>query len=133
MAGIDTIEHMTMIEEDTLEMMKTYDKWYVPTLSAGYLVVENANIEGYYPSIVAKKALELGSCMKETFKKALNKGIKIALGSDAGVYEHGNNWKEFAYYVENGMKNYEAIKCGTINAAKLLKMSDKIGSLEIGK
>jgi imidazolonepropionase-like amidohydrolase len=105
----------------------------VPTITAGKSVADSAKIPGYYPAIVTPKALEVGPLIQNTFGKAYKAGVKIAFGTDAGVYKHGANWLEFGYMIEAGMPPMEAIKSATINAADLLGEKDKLGSIEAGK
>jgi imidazolonepropionase-like amidohydrolase len=83
--------------------------------------------------MVAKKALDIGPRIQNTFANAYKAGVKIAFGTDAGVYAHGNNWLEFKYMTEAGMPILEAIKTATVNAADLLGASSQLGSIEAGK
>lgn len=83
--------------------------------------------------MVAKKAVEIGPKIQSTFAKAYKAGVRIAFGTDAGVYQHGKNWKEFTYMIEAGMTAMDAIKAATISAADLLGIKDKTGSIETGK
>ena len=132
-AGIKTIEHGTLMSEETMELMKEYDAYYVPTITAGKSVAELAEIEGYYPEVVVPKAKAIGPKIQDTFGKAYKKGVNIAFGTDAGVFVHGNNGKEFGYMVEAGMKPMESIISATVTPAKLLKVYDKYGSISEGK
>jgi imidazolonepropionase-like amidohydrolase len=132
-AGVSSIEHGTMMDDECIELFKKYGTWYVPTITAGQSVADSAKIPGYYPDVVAKKAIEIGPQLKNTFAKAYKAGVKIAFGTDAAVYKHGQNWKEFGYMIEAGMKPMDAIKAATINAADLLGMKDQLGSIEAGK
>jgi imidazolonepropionase-like amidohydrolase len=133
LAGITTIEHGTKMTEEVMDLMKQKGTYYVPTITAGRFVGEQAKVPGYYHPLVVPKALEIGPQIQETFKKAYKRGVKIAFGTDAGVYPHGENGKEFAYMVESGMPAMEAIKSATVVPASILGMSDKIGTLEPGK
>jgi imidazolonepropionase-like amidohydrolase len=132
-AGITTIEHGTLMTEEVMELMKQKGTFYVPTLSAGKFVAEQAKVQGYYHPLVVPKALAIGPQLQETFGKAYKKGVKIAFGTDAGVFPHGDNGKEFTYMVEAGMPAMEAIKSATVTNAGILGMSDKIGTIETGK
>jgi len=105
----------------------------VPTLTAGAAVADSAKIPGYYPALVTPKALEIGPQIKATLAKAYKAGVKIAFGTDAGVYKHGMNWLEFGLMNEAGMPIMETIKAATIYAADLLGEKDKLGSIEAGK
>ncbi len=132
-AGANSIEHGTLMDDEAIELFKKYGTWYVPTLTAGQSVADSAKIRGYYPPMVVSKALEIGPQLKSTFAKAYKAGVKIAFGTDAGVYKHGLNWLEFTYMIEAGMPALEAIKSATISAAELLGEKDKLGSIEKGK
>jgi imidazolonepropionase-like amidohydrolase len=133
MAGITTIEHGTKMTDEVMELMKQKGTFYVPTISAGKFVAEKAKEPGYYHPLVVPKALEIGPQIQQTFSAAYKKGVKIAFGTDAGVFPHGDNGKEFGYMVEAGMPAMETIKSATIVAAGVLGMSDKIGTIENGK
>ncbi|HMJ46612.1 MAG TPA: amidohydrolase family protein [Ferruginibacter sp.] len=132
-AGITSIEHGTFMDDEAIELFKKYGTWYVPTIIAGRSTADSAKIPGYYSDIVTPKALTVGPHIQATFTKAYKAGVKIAFGTDAGVFMHGKNWKEFVYMVEGGMPPLEAIRCATLNAAELLGVSDIFGTLEIGK
>lgn len=132
-AGVRTIEHGTLMDEETRELMKEYGTWLVPTLTAGKSVADSAKIPGYFPPVVLPKATSIGPEMENMFRKAYQGGVKIAFGTDAGVFAHGKNAKEFGYMVEAGMAPMEAIKSATMQAARVLEMDQEIGSLETGK
>jgi imidazolonepropionase-like amidohydrolase len=132
-AGITTIEHGTKMTEEVMELMIKKGTYYVPTISAGRFVAEKAKEPGYYHPLVVPKALEIGPQIQQTFAKAYKKGVKIAFGTDAGVFPHGDNGKEFTYMVEAGMPALEAIKSATVVAAGVLGMTEKIGTIEAGK
>jgi imidazolonepropionase-like amidohydrolase len=130
--GVKTIEHGTLMSEETMELMKKYNAYLVPTITAGKSVEAKAKIKGFFPKIIVPKALAIGPKIQDTFHKAYKKGVKIAFGTDAGVFNHGLNGKEFGYMVEAGMPAIEALQSATITNADLLEMSDKIGSVEKG-
>ncbi|MBL7724262.1 MAG: amidohydrolase family protein [Chitinophagaceae bacterium] len=132
-AGVNSIEHGTFMDDETIELFKKHGAWYVPTITAGKAVGDSAKIPGYYPPVVVPKALETGPQIQKTFAKAYKAGVKIAFGTDAGVYKHGMNWLEFGYMIEAGMTPMDAIKSATISAADLLGEKDKLGSIEVGK
>ena len=94
---------------------------------------DSAKMPGYYPPVVAKKALEIGPKIQNTFSKAYKAGVKIAFGTDAGVFKHGKNWKEFVYMTEAGMPMIEAIQAATWNAADLMGTQAILGSIEKNK
>lgn len=132
-AGITTIEHGTFMDDETIELFKKYGTYYVPTIIAGKTVADSAKVPGYYHPLVIPKAIETGKQIQATFAKAYKAGVKIAFGTDAGVFLHGKNAKEFEYMVEAGMPAMQAIKCATIIPAEILGMKDQLGSLETGK
>jgi imidazolonepropionase-like amidohydrolase len=133
LAGITTIEHGTRMTEEVMDLMKQKGTYYVPTITAGKAVAENAKIQGFYHPLVVPKALELGPAIQETFRKAYKRGVKIAFGTDAGVFPHGQNAKEFGFMVEVGMPPMEALKSATVTNAGILGISDQVGTLESGK
>jgi imidazolonepropionase-like amidohydrolase len=130
LGGIKTIEHGTFMSEETMELMKKFDAYLVPTITAGKEVALKAEIEGFFPEIVVPKAKEVGPQIQSTFAKAYKKGVKIAFGTDAGVFEHGKNAKEFGYMVEAGMPALAAIQSATITNAMLLGVSNEIGQIK---
>jgi len=132
-AGVASIEHGTLMDEETIALMKKKGTYLVPTIMAGKSVTDSAKIKDYYPDMVTPKALEIGPKIQASFGRAYAAGVKIAFGTDAGVYKHGMNGLEFKYMVEAGMPPIETIMAATINAADLLGESDKIGSIEPGK
>jgi imidazolonepropionase-like amidohydrolase len=132
-AGISSVEHGTYMDDEAIELFKKHGTYYVPTITAGKSVADSAKMAGYYPDLVTPKALAVGPKIQSTFGKAYKAGVKIAFGTDAGVFKHGKNWMEFQYMIEAGMPPMEAIKAATINAADLLGMKDQLGSVEAGK
>lgn len=130
-AGVTTIEHGSYMNEETMQLMKEYGTYLVPTITAGMSVADSAKIEGYFPDIVKPKALAVGPQIQNTFAKAYKFGVNIAFGTDAGVFKHGKNAKEFELMVEVGMPPMEAIKSATSVNAALLE-NDKIGALDEG-
>ena len=117
LAGITTIEHGTLMTDEIMGLMKEKDTYYVPTITAGKYVAEKAAIKGFYPALVVPKALAIGPKIQKTFGEAYKKGVPIAFGTDAGVFPHGENGKEFGYMVEAGMPPMKAIISATsVNA-----------------
>ncbi|MEY2636788.1 MAG: hypothetical protein RLZZ197_1264 [Bacteroidota bacterium] len=133
LGGVSSIEHGTFMDEEVMELMKKMGTYYVPTVIAGRSVADSSKIPNYYPEMVAKKAAAIGPIIQGTFGKAYKSGVKIAFGTDAGVFGHGKNGYEFILMNEAGMPVLEAIKSATVNAADLLGQSDLIGSIEAGK
>ena len=132
LGGIKTIEHGTYMSEESMDLMKKYDTYLVPTLTAGKEVEKNAEISGFYPEIVVPKAREIGPKIQATFSKAYKKGVKIAFGTDAGVFHHGSNAKEFSYMVNGGMSPIEAIQAATTTNAFLLGIDTEVGQIKEG-
>jgi len=132
LGGIKTIEHGTLMSEGTMDLMVKHNTFLVPTITAGKEVTENAKKPGYFPDVVAKKASEIGPKIQATFQLAYKKGVPIAFGTDAAVFPHGENAREFVYMVEAGMPVVEAIKSATITNAELLGMGDNLGQLKAG-
>ncbi|MCP9198564.1 amidohydrolase family protein [Gramella sp. GC03-9] len=131
-AGVKTIEHGTLMSEETMELMKEFDAYLVPTITAGKEVTQNAEIEGYYPELVVPKAKEIGPKIQNTFATAYKKGVPIVFGTDAGVFKHGENAREFVYMTEAGMPAMKAIQSATIEPAKILKMESESGQIAGG-
>ena len=133
LGGVDSIEHGTFMSDADLKLMKEHGTWYVPTIIAGKYVEEKANVPGYYPPQVAAKAKQVGPLIQATAARAYKAGVRIAFGTDAAVYRHGQNAKEFVYMVEAGMPPMYALQAATTHAAALLKKSNDLGSVEAGK
>lgn len=132
-AGVDSIEHGTLMDEETMRLMKQQGTHLVPTISAGRWVYDKAQDPSYFPAIVRPKALELGPQIQKTFAKAWQAGVTIMFGTDCGVCEHGSNAQEFGYMVEAGMPAMAAIRAATIVPARYLGIDDRLGSIEAGK
>lgn len=132
-AGVDSIEHGTYMDQETMALMRKHGTYFVPTIIAGKWVEEKSSIDGFFPELVRVKAATIGGLMQNTFANAYKAGVKIAFGTDAGVFEHGNNWQEFVYMTEAGMPALAAIKSATIEGAKLLGVEDQLGSITVGK
>lgn len=132
-AGVTTIEHATFMDDEAIALFKKHGAYYVPTIIAGKTVGDSAKVPGYYHPLVVPKAIETSRQIAETFAKAYKAGVKVAFGTDAGVFLHGYNAKEFQYMVEGGMPMMEAIKAATIVNAEILGMKSELGSVEKGK
>jgi len=132
-AGIDSIEHGSFLDDEALDMMKAKGTYFVPTLMAAEGLRERIASGGKLPPEIREKAERAMKAVPETFKRAVAKGVKIGLGTDAAVYPHGRNAEEFHQMVDLGMKPIAALKAGTSADADLLGLADKIGTLESGK
>lgn len=131
--GVNSIEHGTFMDDEGIILAKQYGTYLVPTIIAGKSVADSAKILGYFTKLVTPKALATGPQIQATFAKAYKAGVKIAFGTDAGVFAHGKNWMEFIYMTEAGMPAMEALRAATVNAADLLGQSANLGSLAPGK
>ncbi len=131
-AGIDSIEHGTFLDDESLEMMKAKGTYYVPTLMALQGVRERL-ASGKFPPPIEAKARAAIAGIDATVRKAIAQNIRIALGTDAAVYPHGRNAEEFGQLVRLGMTPIAALRAGTSSAADLLGLAAQTGSLEPGK
>ena len=129
-AGVASIEHGTFLDDEAIRMMKERGTYLVPTRCAGEWVYAGAQ-NGTIPPFSIAKALEVGPVMRSSFQKACRAGVKIAFGTDAGVFPHGQNAREFRYMVDLGMKPMEAIVCATGSASDLLGWKD-VGRIQAG-
>ncbi|MDB6090427.1 MAG: amidohydrolase [Gammaproteobacteria bacterium] len=133
LGGVDSIEHGTLMDEQDMKLMKEHGTWYVPTIIAGDYVAHKASVPGFYPPQVAAKAAAIGPLILGTAGRAYKAGVKIAFGTDAGVYPHGQNAHEFELMVQAGMPPLFAIQAATVHAAELLKRDKDLGSVTAGK
>ncbi len=131
-AGVTTIEHGSLMDKETANLMKQYNTYLVPTLSAGRYVRQQADIPGYYPAIIIPKIMKVDAGIRETMKMVAEEGVNIAFGTDAGVFPHGENAKEFIYMVETGWSPMFSIQSATITNAKVLDMEGQLGQLKKG-
>ena len=132
-AGVDSIEHGSYANKESIKLFKKYGAYLVPTLLAGDTVVEMAKHSDFMSPAIKAKAIRVGSDMLKNFKNSYKAGVKIAYGTDSGVSHHGDNAKEAVLMAKAGMKNSDILKSATINAADLINMSDSLGTIEAGK
>jgi imidazolonepropionase-like amidohydrolase len=122
------------MDAEAIQLMAKNRTWYVPTLIAGKSVADTTRQHpGYFPPVIAAKALSVGTQMQGTFGRAIRQGVQVAFGTDAGVFRHGQNAREFGYMTEAGMSPLEAIRTATLNAATLLGDAQNLGTLEAGR
>ena len=126
-AGIDSIEHGTFLDDEAMRMMHDRGTFLVPTLATRVGLAESK-----FPPLVQAKATRAVQQQDAMVKRALALGVKIALGTDAAVYPHGDNALEFALMVADGMTPAQSLMAGTTSAAELLGLTDKIGALKPG-
>jgi imidazolonepropionase-like amidohydrolase len=131
-AGVDSIEHGSILDDEAIALFRETGAWLVPTLMAQD-AVESQALKGILTGQRKEKATFIAPKARASFRKAVAGGVKIALGSDAGVYPHGLNGRELVLMVEHGMSPMEAILAGTKGASELLGLQAEIGSLEVGK
>jgi imidazolonepropionase-like amidohydrolase len=131
-AGVATIEHGSLMDRETAVLMKEYGTYLVPTLSAGRYVAEKAKIKGYYPEIIIPKIIEIDAKLRTTFAMVYKEEVNIAFGTDAGVFPHGENAKEFGYMVETGWSEMFSLQSATITNAKVLDMEKELGQIAPG-
>jgi imidazolonepropionase-like amidohydrolase len=131
--GVDSIEHGTFMDADDMKLMVEHGTWYVPTIIAGDFVARQAKIPGYYPPQIAAKAAAIGPLIQATAGRAYKAHVKIAFGTDAAVYPHGQNAHEFELMVGAGMPPMFTIQAATINAAQLLRHDKDLGTVAAGK
>ena len=131
-AGVTTIEHGSLMDKETAVLMKEHGTYLVPTLSAGRYVARKAKIKGYYPEIIIPKIMEIDAKLRATFEMVYREGIKIAFGTDAGVFPHGENAKEFGYMVETGWSEMFSLQSATITNSKVLDMENELGQIAAG-
>jgi imidazolonepropionase-like amidohydrolase len=132
-AGVDSLEHGTFLDDESIQLFRQTGAYLVPTILAGETVAERAKLSGYFPDEVAEKARQVGPAIRAAFARALEGGVRIAFGSDSGVSPHGENRREFGYMVAAGMKEMDAIVAATRSAAELLGLSDEVGTIEPNK
>ena len=129
-AGVDSIEHGSFLQEDTLREMKKKHVFLVPTLFAGYWTSQRLDT---FPPSIAAKAKAASAAVKQMFQNAVKIGVPVAMGTDAGVEPHGLNAKEFSLMASYGMPPEQVLVAGTTNGAELLGLADQTGSLTAGK
>lgn len=131
-AGVASIEHGSLLDDEGIAMMKRNGTYLVPTVFAGDAVEKFGKQMGL-PDKLIEKARNLNSKKRESYRKAIKAGVKIAYGTDAGVFPHGMNWSDFRLLVELGMTPMQAIQSATTIAADLLGHADQIGSIQPGR
>ena len=131
-AGVDSIEHGSLIDQEAIELMKQHGTYLVADIYNDDYILGKA-IEFGLPKENVDKERSLGRLQRENFQKAVQAGVKIAYGTDAGVYPHGDNAKQFHYMVKYGLTPAQAIRAATSSAADLIDRATDLGSLQTGK
>jgi imidazolonepropionase-like amidohydrolase len=130
-AGVDSVEHASLIDDEGIKLAKAHGTYLVMDIYNDDYILQSGAAAGMLPESIEKEK-HIGRAQRESFKRAHAAGVKMAFGTDAGVYPHGDNAKQFAKMVEWGMTPVEAIRAATVEAATLLGWPDKVGSLEKG-
>ncbi|HTP69921.1 MAG TPA: amidohydrolase family protein [Dongiaceae bacterium] len=130
-AGIDSIEHSSLIDDEGIALAKQHGTYLVFDIYNDDYILQEGEKAGMLPESIEKEK-KIGRQQRENFRHAFQSGAKIAYGTDSGVYPHGDNAKQFAKMVEFGMKPLDAIQAATINAADLIGWKDKVGTMETG-
>ena len=134
LAGVASIEHGIYLDDETIDLMLKNDVYLVPTLVAPVAVAEFAQDHPeIIPPVMAAKSLAVMESHRQSFRRAVEAGVNIAMGTDAGVGRHGDNGRELQLMVENGMTPLQAISASTLHAARLLHLDGRLGTLEVGK
>jgi len=130
-AGVASIEHGSLIDDEGIRLMKERGTYLVADIyNDDYILTEYSRLK--YPDKIIEKERQIGRLQRENFQRAARAGVKIAFGTDAGVYPHGWNAKQFAHMVKWGLTPMQAIQSATLNAAELLGWSDRIGKIAPG-
>jgi imidazolonepropionase-like amidohydrolase len=131
-AGIDSIEHASLIDDEGIELAKQHGTFLVFDIYNDDFILQEGAKVGMLPESIEKER-KLGKLQRQNFRHAYLGGARMAFGTDGGVYPHGDNAKQFPIMVEYGMKPIEAIQAATTNAAELMGWSSKVGSVQNGR
>ena len=130
-AGVDSVEHASLIDDDGIRMARDAGTFLVMDIYNDTYILEMGEAAGFLPESLEKERM-IGQAQRNNFRKAHEAGVRMAFGSDAGVYPHGDNGKQFAYMVQYGMTPMEAIQAATVDAAELLGWPGDVGAIEPG-
>ncbi|ALK97334.1 Xaa-Pro dipeptidase [Massilia sp. WF1] len=132
LAGVDSVEHASLVDDEGIRLAREHGTYFVMDIyNDDYILQEGAKAGMLKESLDKERAL--GQLQRDNFRKAFQAGVKMAFGTDAGVYPHGDNARQFRYMVQYGMSPMQAIQAATINAADLLGWKDRVGSVSPGK
>lgn len=131
-AGVDSIEHASLIDDEGIRLAKQHGTFLVMDIYNDTYILEHGASVGMLPESLEKERI-VGQLQRDNFRKAFEAGVRMGFGSDAAVYPHGDNGKQFAYMVEYGMTPMQAIQAATIHAAELLGWPDSVGSVAAGR
>ena len=131
--GVDSIEHGSFLDDESIRLFLDRNAYHVPTVIAGMTALEMVKSMPDMSKAQADKAIMVGGKIKEALSRSYAAGVKIAFGTDMGVGPHGQNAREFALMVECGVKPADAIKAATVTASQLLDIQDEVGTIAAGK
>jgi len=132
-AGVDSIDHGSFLDRESIRLFKQTGAYLVPTLSPSYKIPAMMEGNPFFTEAIQKKALAASAASKANFGSAYEAGVKIAFGTDSAVTKHGENADEFGMMVDSGMSEMDAIRAATVSASELIEMSDTLGTIEAGK
>ena len=132
LAGVDSVEHASLIDDEGIRLAREKGTWLVMDIYVDEYILQEGEKAGMLPESIEKERV-IGELQRNNFKKAVQAGAKLAFGTDAGVYPHGDNARQFHFMTKYGMTPMQAIQAATINAADLLGWKDSVGSLSAGK
>jgi imidazolonepropionase-like amidohydrolase len=130
-AGVDSVEHASLIDDEGISLARNAGTFLVMDIYVDTYILEMGESVGILPESLEKERI-VGQAQRDNFRKAHDAGVRMAFGTDAGVYPHGNNAKQFAYMVQYGMTPMEAVQAATVNAAELLGWPGDVGAIESG-
>ncbi|WP_125778928.1 metal-dependent hydrolase family protein [Pseudoalteromonas rubra] len=131
-AGVDSVEHVSFLDDEAIALAKKHGTYFSMDIYNTEYILSEGEKAGILPESLDKER-KVGGTQRASFSKAVKAGVNMVFGSDGGVYPHGQNGKQFSRMVKFGMNELQALQAATINSATLLKMQDKLGSLEPGK
>ena len=131
-AGVDSIEHASLIDNEGIRLAKKHGTYLVMDIYNDTFILQHGAEVGMLEESLEKER-QIGQLQRDNFKKAFKAGVKMAFGSDGAVYPHGDNGKQFAYMVEYGMTPMQAVQAATVHAAELLGWSDQVGAIAVGR
>src|SRR5215471_2225049 len=132
LAGVDSVEHASLVDDEGIKLAREHGTFFVMDIYNDDFILQVGEKVGMLPESIEKEK-KLGRLQRENFRKAVQAGVRMAFGTDGGVYPHGDNAKQFAYMVQYGMTPMQTIKAATMNAAELMGWKDRVGSIEPGK
>ena len=131
LAGIDSVEHCSLIDDEGIRLAKEHGTFLVFDIYNDTYILTHGEKDGLLPEMIDKEK-QVGKLQRKNFQKAWESGVRMAFGTDGGVYPHGDNWRQFPLMVEFGMKPLDAIRAATTEAADLIGLKGKLGRVAPG-